>query len=112
MRSHVTFSHGGLRGLAVAAATEVAGTSGGDHAIAVAVITASSGLVAVLLSQLLSRRSARSTADHVAEASAEHADLSERLLDQLEAQNGNLAAKDAEIIALRKELDRQRRRHG
>lgn len=112
MRWPVNLSHGGVRGLAVAAATEVAGTSGGDHAIAVAVITASSGLVAVLLSQMLSRRGARSTPDHIAEASAEHADLSERLLAQLEAVNESLAAKDAEIITLRKELDRERRRHG
>lgn len=93
---------GGTRGAFVAAATGVAA----DHSILATIITGAFALAAVIVGPLVTDRlrNRRSYIDHITEATAEHADLSERLLDQLEV-------KDAEIAKLRAENDQLKRRH-
>lgn len=95
-------AHGG-KALLVAASTAVAGA---DHSIVVAVITALGGVTAVVVGPLVTDRIRhRTIVDHAAEAQAEHADLSQQLLDRL-------VARDAEITQLRIELDKARHRRG
>lgn len=88
----MNISHGGIRGLAVAATTDVVGTSSGDHAIAVAVISGVFGLVVVLVTQLVSKWHSGRDADH----------LPEQLVELIKAQG-------EEIVELRKQLDRRKR---